>query len=402
MSRRQSSRQFNPTGMMTEQETAKARERAQTHATKHRGLRFRNLADGSRTYIGFVDNRKVKLEARTERDALAELSDLRAKVSKGVKLAPVNVTFKDVADQWLESKNGRLREWTRLGYRASLDNELLPRFGKLKLREIAVDSVAKFVRDLESQGRSASTIRNHLKPLNQTFAYAVRKGLATSNPVSLLTTDERPRQTEPRKVHEWTPEEIASVFEASERVARKKGAQVNYTLLLRTAIYSGLRLGELLGLQWQDIDFEGGTIHVVRQFSKTGELTPPKTKAGTRRVPIRAELIKALREWRLASSHSKDEDFVFAAREGGSKLHRTIQRAWETIREQAGLPDTITFHDLRHAYASVAIHAGADAVFLARVMGHADPAITLRVYTHMFDTPRREEAFRKAMGQVAW
>ena len=377
------------------------------HTTSTPGLAYRQRADGSKSFYGWLPNRgRVKLQATAPRAAAEEYRDLRGKVAKGEKVAPANLRFMDVAEEWIEQKNGRLREWTRRGYRASLDNELIPRFGHRKLREITVDDIAKFVRTLESRGLSSSTIENHLKPLSGTFRYAVRRGLISTNPVSQMTVDDRPEKRVRSKAHEWTPEEIASIFTAAEVLATEPNAHADYTSILRTAVYTGLRLGELLGLQWQDVDLDKGTIEIQRQFTKTGELAAPKTKAALRRIPIRPELVTLLKnekEAAFATGLAKPEDFVFPSRTGGPKLHRTIQRAWENVRDKAKLSDELTFHDLRHAYASVAVSASADPIFLSKVMGHTDPAITMKVYTHLFDRPQREATFRKAMVEnVAW
>jgi len=123
-------------------------------------------------------------------------------------------------------------------------------------------------------------------------------------------------------------------------------------------------------------------------------------------VPIRPELVtllKSEKEKAFGKGLAKSQDFVFPARTGGPKLHRTIQRAWENVKSKAKLSKELTFHDLRHAFASVAVSAGADPIFLSKVMGHTDPAITMKVYTHLFDRPQREATFRKAMVEnVAW
>ena len=389
--------------MSADPEVARARERARVYSTKHRGLSYRLKNDGTRTYLGYVRGRgRVRLAATEYQVAREEYAELVGAVAKGKKIAPSSLRFKDVAEQWLDGKNNRLKEWTRRGYRASLDNEILPVFGPRKLREISVDDVARFIRKLEAKGLASSTIDSHLKPLSGTFKYAVRRGMISASPVSALTRDDRPVRAQSKKAYEWTTEEIQSLFLAAVLRAKEPESRADYTLLFRVAVYAGLRLGELLGLQWQDVDLEEGTINVQRQFDKTGQVSPPKTKAAIRRVPIRPELVKALREHKMASPFSKDEDFVFASKTGGPKLHRTVQRAFESIRDKANLPEILTFHDLRHAFASVAVHAGADPLFLATVLGHADVTITMRVYTHLFDRPQREASFRKAMGDAAW
>jgi integrase len=290
-----------------------------------------------------------------------------------------------------------------------LDLVLLPRFGAWRIGAIDEDAIAKLIRDLQREGLhaidparpvrplSASSVINHLKPLGQTLAFAVRNGYPLqSNPLRNLERDERPKQENAEPAHEWTDEEIEALLSASAALANEETAQYDYTPLLRTAIYTGLRLGELLGLQWQDVD--GNVLHVRRQWALVGEVTEPKTRKGLRRVPLSPDLVALLRRHRMASRFSQETDFVFASRAGTPLQHRNVQRrGFELARDKAKLPETLTFHDLRHAFASLAAHRGVPLTVLSEVLGHADTSITQRVYTHLYGREQAEEAFRAAM-----
>jgi integrase len=303
------------------------------------------------------------------------------------------------------------RAWTKRSYRDSIDLALIPRFGRRKIGEIDAGMIARLIRDLEERGlnaldpkrpvrpMAASTIQNHLKPLSGTLAYALRRGLISSNPFLALTSDDRPPNGNRRSAYEWSDDEIQALLEAVDARAAKREAQQDYSTLMRTAVYTGLRLGELLGLQWQDVDLDDGVLHVRRQWTRLGELAPPKTKKGIRRVPLSTEMVTLLRRHKLASSCSQDEHHVFSSRTSGPLSHRNVQRrAWEPARDAAGLPSELGFHSLRHAFASIAAHRGVPASTLSEVMGHADVGVTLSVYTHLFDRAKAEQAFRAAMG----
>jgi integrase-like protein len=173
------------------------------HRTRHRGVTYRVRADGSRQYFVYAQGKQHPVEGG-EREALVRQAELRGKVARGEKIAPVKVRFQEVAEQWFASKR-RLRPWTRKLYRAALDNELLPTFGHLKLGQIDADSVARFIRKLEARGLSSSTISNYLLPLSGTFAFAVRRGMTSVNPCALLTNDDRPPKAARRKVYESAP-----------------------------------------------------------------------------------------------------------------------------------------------------------------------------------------------------
>jgi integrase len=139
-------------------------------------------------------------------------------------------------------------------------------------------------------------------------------------------------------------------------------------------------------------------LRVERQWTLTSELTPPKTKAGVRRIPLSDELVRFFRELRLASRYSQETDPVFASRTGGRLRHRNVQRrAFEAARDEAGLPAELRFHDMRHAFASRCASRGVPIQTLSAVMGHADVSITQRVYVALYDRARAEDAFRAAM-----
>lgn len=167
------------------------------------------------------------------------------------------------------------------------------------------------------------------------FALALRRGYVTENPCRLLTVDERPRQQRAEAAHEWSDEEIDSLLEASAELAARPEARQDYTPLLRTAVSTGLRLGELLGLQWQDVDFDEAVLHVRRQWTRTHELAEPKTRSGLRRVPLAAHMVAELRRLKLASSHSQETDFVFASREGHRSRIATRSAEHSSLRVTA-------------------------------------------------------------------
>jgi integrase len=312
--------------------------RYKRHATRHRGLTYRELAKrGARTYYGFVDGKQVPVGSN-ESDALARYSELRAKSARGEQVVPTQLKFGTVAEEWYASKGKRLRPWTLVNYRAALDNVLLPRFGNFKLAQISTAHVASLIRDLEAKGLSRSTIDNLLKPLAGTYKFAMSRGLIGLTPMANLTEDERPPR-KARTVFEWSPESIEALLSASQALAAKPTSRYDYTSLLTLAIRTGLRLGELLGLPWRDVDLTGDapSLYVRQQLTRLGELAEPKTAKAIRRVPLSPSVVKFLAEYKLGLG-AGDDDFVFAALSGGPLTHRNAQRrGFERAAEAAGL-----------------------------------------------------------------
>jgi len=124
------------------------------HKTRRPGVTYRERADGSRRYFVYAQGKQHLVEGG-EREAVGMQAELRGRVARGEKLAPANVRFGALAEEWFASKR-KLRPWTRSGYRAALDNELLPRFGRLKLAQVTPDQIAALVRELEGRGLSGS------------------------------------------------------------------------------------------------------------------------------------------------------------------------------------------------------------------------------------------------------
>jgi integrase len=378
------------------------------HKTRYRGITYRVLADGSRSYSVYFRGSFVLVEGG-EQEAINKQAELRGKAARGeAPILPSRIYFGEVAEQWFESKH-RLRAWTRKGYRDALDRVLLPRFGTMKLASITAEHVATLIRDLEREGLHAidparkprplsrSTIENYVLPLSGTMSFAMRRGLLASHPCMLLTNDDRPRRSERVQNHVWSDEEIAELITASERLARRPESRYDYSPLIRVAFYTGLRLGELLGLQWQDVDLSEGVLYVHRQWTRAGEYSNPKTAAGVRRLPLSPEITRYLAALKLASKHSADEAPVFASRNGKPLTHRNVtRRGFEAARNAAGIED-VTFHSMRHAFASRMISRGISSTVLAALMGHESSAITEKRYVHLFDKERTDESVRAAM-----
>ncbi len=294
-------------------------------------------------------------------------------------------------------------------YRRALDQVLLPRFGGWQVQAIDADAIARITHDLENKGLNAvdpsrsvrqlgfSSIDNYLKPLRRVLALAVRRRPITANPFDHLTADDRPRRGERKPAREWAPEEVTALLEASERVAAKAEARSTYTPLLRLVACLGLRLGEVLGLRWEDFDRDEGVLHVRRQWTRFGEYGPTKTPAGVRRIALPPSIKDELVILRLRSSFSDDGHPIFASQKGTPLVHRNVtRRGFEAAAKEAGLTG-VTFHQLRHAAASRLINGGLDPVTVASVLGHENANITLGIYSHLYDRQRTDEAVRAAL-----
>jgi integrase len=168
-----------------------------------------------------------------------------------------------------------------------------------------------------------------------------------------------------------TPDEVRKLVAATDD---------HYRLLVQTAVFTGMRQGELLGLHWGDIDWSSREIYVRRAF-KDGAFAQPKTKTSQRRVPVPEFLLHELKAWKLRCPKG-EFDMVFPNGAGNPESHANVlQRGFYPALRRAGLRK-IRFHDLRHTFASLLIANGEDVVRVSRQLGHASPHITLHTYSH--------------------
>jgi integrase len=278
--------------------------------TRHRGFVFRYRADGGRTFYGYVPGRgRVQLQASTEHEALSEWNELRGKAGNGETIPERNVKLRDIEPAWWEIKARKLRSSTAKEYRAAVDLVHVPLFGHRRLLDIDADAISKLDHGLTERGLnyidrtrpvrplSRSQVDNYMKPLRSLMKYAVRHKKIPVNPFDLLTDDDRADDDRERFVYEWSDQEIANVFAKADELDRRPEARQEYAALIRAAVETGERLGELTGADWDtDLDLDAGVWNVSKQWTKYGELVDyTKTRAGIRRVPLTPEFVRYMK-----------------------------------------------------------------------------------------------------------
>jgi integrase len=221
---------------------------------------------------------------------------------------------------------------------------------------------------MQRRGLSAWSIKHAWSPLRLVLRYAVRHYGLPGNPADALLPTERPKPGEDRKRF-LNRKEIGLLLDAAEDP---------FHLPIATAIFSGLRIGELLGLTWDDVDFKAGVIKVRFQATRPGERARLKTPAARRDVILMPELGSDLRRHRLASPWARPQDIVFASKTGTSPDQRNVANRGLKIACRAAGLEGVSFHVLRHTFASILIAQGHDVVFVSRQLGHANAAITLK------------------------
>ena len=327
------------------------------------------------------------------------------------------LTFAKVGDQYLASKVN-IRPSTRRSYSGLIELYLKPYFGAWKIHQISATDIERYrnalasglpapiedafvTRALEarpalSKARARQRVarkRPGIRTINKTltllvmiFNYATRHRWIDYNPAEHVEKLKVPVSLDANPIDSniLAPNEIVMLLDAAEPSRRSKEGKTfinNYRLLIKTAVFTGMRSGEIRGLQWGDIDWNSSQIHIRRSW-KEGQYHEPKTRASIRRIDLPAFLITELRDWRLACPKGRD-DLVFPNLAGNPMSNTNLlQRGFYPALRRAGLRK-IRFHDLRHTFASLLIANGEDIVRVSRLLGHSSPTVTLNVYSHM-------------------
>jgi integrase len=296
------------------------------------------------------------------------------------------ITLKQAATAWIDgAADGSIRNRSGdsykpsaiRGYEQALRLRVLPDFGQRRLSELGRNDFQDLADRLASSGTDPSTIRNTLMPLRAIFRRAVARGDVAINPTTGL---ELPAVRGVR-------ERIATPYEAAVLIDAVPSAD---RAMWATAMYAGLRLGELLALGWSDVDFEAGVIRVERSWDPKEGFIEPKTRAGRRVAPIPSGLRGLLLEHRLRQGRA-GKGLVFGRSATRPFTPPSVQRRARIAWTAAKLTP-ITPHECRHTFASLMIAAGVNAKALSTYMGHANIAITIDRYGHLMPGNEQEAA----------
>jgi integrase len=332
------------------------------------------------------DGKKIRKQFATKAEAESWRDDARSAVRKRTLRAPTTTTLREAADTWVQgARAGVIRPRSKEPYKPAairhyergLRLRVLPEFGDRRLADIDREELQRFVDVMVADGVSAALIEATMNPLRAIYRHALRSpssGVVVNPTVALELPVPRGRR-----------ERIAS---ADECVRLLAALQDRDRALWATAMYAGLRRGELMALRVEDIDLPAGVIHVRRGWDQyAGEITPKSGKG--RKVPIAGELRAHLAAhvlgigWRegLVFGRTCADPFVMT-----SVMFRADQ-AWK----RTGL-ERITLHECRHTFASLMIAAGVNAKALSVYMGHANIGITMDRYGHLMPGNEDEAA----------
>lgn len=339
---------------------------------------------------------------RLKREADSFAAKTRLEVAAGVHTPEtLSPTVGEAAAAWLAAgeADGLERSTTRQ-YRQHVDLHILPFIGGVKLSRLTTPAVHDFRDALAREGRSPALTKKVITSLGSLIAHAKDRGrFSGSNPVREMSRRRQRHAVEKRQAGRLqvgvdipTPTEVKALLGA---------VPPGQAPLLAVAVFCGLRASELRGLRWADVDLKAGEVHVRQRADRFGEIGPPKSRAGDRKVPVPPGLLLALKEWRLACPKSPLA-LAFPTASGKVQHHKNIVRDVldpALIAARVVTPDgkpKYGLHALRHFFASWCINRRVDGgrelplKAVQGLMGHSSITMTADVYGHLF--PRGNDA----------
>ena len=316
---------------------------------------------------------------------------------------PDKITFADFCVQYLEIKKNTLSPQTYNFYSKVIDEELMPMFARLKMKDLRTYHIQQFVQYLATEkkrldgregGIAASTVKRYTTVLRSivTMAYKLEY---IEDDIGRSRRIEFPKE-ETKEVEAFTLEEVGEILKALE------SEPWHIRAVIEVALFTGCRRGEIVGLKWADIDFENQRLSVKRSIYKLSDgkarEKEPKSKCSIRTISIPERLCKTLTEYRLQQNRHiaylgdgwRNLDYVFTEEDGYVMNPHTPTKQFDHFLKRHGIRH-LKFHGLRHTSATMLLANGCDIKTVSSRLGHAD-ITTTNIYVHALESTDRMAA----------
>ena len=323
---------------------------------------------------------------KTQAEVNRKIRTAAGDIDNGTYLEPSSILVPDWFDVWINDYTANLSENSVKKYSSGINTHIKPRFQSVKLKDLNQIQVQQFINDM-TKTHSPKSVKDLHGILHSGLETAVEIGYIPKNPASNTKLPIR----EKKEIKELSQSDIQNFL-----------AEIEPTLyrdIFRAALLTGMRQSELIGLSWDRVDMEKGTILIDRQLQRLDrqyKFTPPKHNK-TRTISIGQTGIDLLREvrqqqlenrMRAGSAWSNPDDLVFTNQIGKNFVHSTVQHNFDRIAKAIDRPDA-TMHTLRHTYAVNAIQSGVDYKTLSEFLGHVSVSFTLDVYANVSEDMRK-------------
>lgn len=335
----------------------------------------------------------------TQQEVRKKLAQLTTALDNGTYKEPCKMTVGQWLDIWTADYMGGVKPSTSFLYGEQIRLYIKPALGAVKLETLNTHTIQGFYNGLRTEregGRALSpkSVKNIHGILHKALQQAVAVGYIRFNPADACTL---PR-VEKKEISPLDEEQIATFLKAIEGH--------RHELLYKVALFTGMREGEVLGLMWDCVDFEKGTITIKRQLRREQKkggayyITTPKN-GKPRTITPAPWVMKLLRSQKARQAEQQlkmgplweNSGMVFTNEAGGYLSYRTVYDCFKRIVAQMGTPST-RFHDLRHTFAVASLRAGDDIKTVQGNLGHHTAAFTLDVYGHVTEQMKKDSAQR--------
>lgn len=339
---------------------------------------------------------KQPIKAKNKKEAQRQADEIELSIIHGDYIEPTKLTLGEYLNEWLKTRKLDLKETTWDNYRIIVEAHLIPSLGNLPLQRINPFTIQNYISQKLTSGRrdgkgglSSRSVQYHIRILSEALEYAVY-------PLKLIKDNCAKKVTKPTvEKKEMKALNINSIVHLL--TVAKNTTDFHWYALLFTAVFTGMRRGELLGLSWDDVDFENGLINVKRTLQKKpggekGEIKfyTPKTKKSKRPIVLMKQNIAILRalkkeqaknKLQMGADYLNEFNLVFCHSNGSPITPDSLRHKYETIIAKASLK--LRFHDLRHSHATLLLAAGIDVKIAGDRLGHTSSTITHDIYEHV-------------------
>ena len=348
----------------------------------------------SQVFYGYDKNDKpLKKQFMRKRrtDAVEEAKEFIKQIERGMKTAKESgISFGEWVLDWMDlyKRPPIIRKSTWHNYTYWIKGHIIPTIGAIALTSLTSDDIQRVYAKMLDAGLATASVKKVHTIINSSLEKAVEKGTIEKNPATAATIP----KVEHKDVRTLTDEEIKQflkvVYEDEQR----------WIAAFLTLLGTGIRVGELLALEWRDIDFVENTININKGMSRVKnsyEITDPKTSESKRVVPMPQSVADVL--WDLRSLERlyriDGSGIVFRTSNNTHIQYRAILRKFHILREEVGIPDA-TIHSLRHTFATKMLEQGENLKTVQELLGHADIATTGNIYSHVSAKVKREAVDR--------
>ena len=318
--------------------------------------------------------------SKSRKEAAANLAKAIADRDSGLVFDSGSLSVEEYLIRWLNAVRGTVRERTWKRSEEIVRIHLVPSLGKTRLDRLNALQLQSLYRSKLESGLSARTVRMIHTTLHKAMKQAVKWSLIPRN----VTEAVNPPREQKKEIRPLDEDQVKRLLKAAE------GDKLEALYIL--AITTGMRSGELLGLRWEDVDLEAGTLQ-VRRTVFNGQIEAPKTQKGKRSIKLTQTSITALRK------HPRVSKWIFCTKAGTPmSVHNLHRRSWKPLLKKTALPLDTRFHDLRHTCATLLLTKGVHPKIVQELLGHSSISITLDTYSHVL--PNMQEKAVRAIEDI--